>query len=226
MDIYMNQIETEKMSLEGQIFTTYDFVNKSSDAHLFEEFLAIAKRLDNVLGKTLNVFPTIHDLKFESNNVTKNVIEDIFGMVTARAKVSGSMITYPHLPLPEVGLLPVYISEKISEFVIENNILDIAPAENDNAWLLTETALCKFSYKGISENDNYDLYKYRNPTRIVGKSANEMRLWFDGSTFKSKRINYRDPDYKVPFKNTLFCCAVRNGNLLVYNETDTKFDEL
>ncbi|VDI51943.1 Hypothetical predicted protein [Mytilus galloprovincialis] len=133
---------------------------------------------------------------------------------------------YPHLPLPELGLIPVYKANKISEFDLENDILDIVPASSDNAWLLTETSMCMLSYKGISEKSGHNLDTLPNSTRIVRKTANELWLWYGGSIFRNERSINKKVGYEVPFKNALFCCAVTNGNLFVYNEWETKFYEL
>ncbi|CAC5415451.1 DTL [Mytilus coruscus] len=225
LEKYLNEIETEKMSLSGLAMITEDFINKSSDAHFREEFSIILKRLDNELCKSVSIFPSVHDLNFERNHVTKDFIEEIFGKVTARAKKNETKPTYPHLPLPELGILSVHKAEKLSEFVLENDILDIVPAENDNAWILTDTVISMFSCKGISETKSDISNTLPNTTRIVRKSANEIWLWIGDSIFKKKQTNY-EKSFNVPFEKALFCCAVRNGNVYVYNVKDNKFYEL
>lgn len=166
------------------------------------------------MWKSVNVFPTIYDLNFESNNVTKDVIEAIFGKVTARSRVNETKSMYSHLPLPELGIIPVYKASKISEFDLENDILDIVPASNDNAWLLTETSMCMLSYKGISEKSGHNLDTLPNPTRIVRKTANELWLWFGGSIFKSERTINKKVGYEVPLKMLCFVVQLTMAILL------------
>ncbi|CAG2224370.1 unnamed protein product [Mytilus edulis] len=86
-------------------------------------------------------------------DVAKDIIENIFGKVTARAKKNETKQTYPQLPLPELGLLSVHKAEKVSEFVLETDIQDIVPAENDYSWILSNNEISMVSYKGISEEE-------------------------------------------------------------------------
>ncbi|CAC5360935.1 TRIM56 [Mytilus coruscus] len=227
LENFLREIETEKMSLSGLVMITEDFVNKSSDSNFFEEFSVIGKHLDKFLGKSANVFPSIHDFNFEWNDVTKDIIEEIFGKVTAKAKKNETKPTYPHLSIPDLGLpcISEHKAEKLSEFKLENDIQDIVPAENDNAWILTDTAICIFSCKGILEKTDQRIPTSRLSKRIVRKSANDLWLWSEGSIFKKEETSYKKI-YEVPFKNDEFCCVVRNGNLLVYKEKDDRFYDL
>ncbi|VDI51944.1 tripartite motif-containing protein 2/3 [Mytilus galloprovincialis] len=225
LDKYLIEIETAKMSLSGLVMITEDFINKLSVAHFREEFSHIGKRLDNELCKSVSTFPSIHDLNFERKDVAKDIIENIFGKVTARAKKNETKQTYPQLPLPELGLLSVHKAGKISEFVLETDIKDIVPAENDYAWILSNNEISMFSYKGIciSEGRNENSNMLPNAKRIVRKSANEIRPWYGCLKRENTKYNKSTED---PFTNELFCCVVRNGNLLVYNDRDAKFYEL
>ncbi|VDI25114.1 tripartite motif-containing protein 2/3 [Mytilus galloprovincialis] len=225
LEKYLNEIETAKMSLSGLAMITEDFINESSDAHFREEFSVIGKRLDKELCKAVSNFPSIQDLKFERNYVSKDIIEDIFGKVTATVMKIETKPTYPNLPLPELGMISVHKAEKLSEFILENTILDIVPAKNDNAWILTDNGISLFSCKGISEKKSDIPNTLPNTTRIVRKSENEIWLWDGDSIFKKAQTKH-EKCFKVPFENALFCCAVRNGNAYVYNERETKFYEL
>ncbi|VDI17415.1 Hypothetical predicted protein [Mytilus galloprovincialis] len=177
LDKYLNEIGTAIMSLTGLAMITDDFIDKLSGAHFREEFSHIGKRLDNELCKSVTIFPSIHDLNFERTDVAKDIIENIFWKVIARTKKNEKNQTYPQLPLLELALLTVHKSEKLSEFVLENNIKDIVPAENDNAWVLTNTSIRMFSCKGISEKrNNKSSMWYAKP--IVRKSASEINPWY------------------------------------------------
>ncbi|XP_071133158.1 transcription intermediary factor 1-beta-like [Mytilus edulis] len=227
LKIFRSEIETGKMSLLGLVMITEDFVNNSSDANFLNEFPVIGKHLDNVLDTSANVFPPTHDLNFEWNDVTEDVIEEIFGKVTARAKNNETTPNYPQLSMPDLGLAckSLITSKKIFEFKLENNIQDIVPAENDNAWILTDDTICNYSCKGIFKTNNYTLPYSRFPKRTIRKSANDIWIWSEGSIFDIKESKHKKR-YEVPFKNCEFCCVVSNGNLLVLNEKDDRLYEL
>ncbi|XP_071133343.1 E3 ubiquitin-protein ligase TRIM45-like [Mytilus edulis] len=171
LDKYMNQIETDKISLSGLIMTTENYVNQSSDTHFLEEFSVIGKRLDETLRKSVNIFPSIHNLNYEWDDVSSVVIEKIFGEITATEKEKEVKPMYPHLPVPELSLLPAHKVVKRSEFVVSNEVLDIIPTNNDNAWLLTAGMACRYSSKGIKDES---IDTHADIKHFVHKSASRV----------------------------------------------------
>ncbi|CAC5360934.1 unnamed protein product [Mytilus coruscus] len=210
-DKYMNQIETEKMSLSGLIMTTDDYINQSSDAHFLAEFSVIRKRLDNTSCKSVNIFPPIHDLGYEWDAVSEAVIEKMFGKIIAREKEKEVKPIYPHLPVPQLCLLPAHKAVKLSEFVVPNEVLDIIPADNDNAWLLTPRLACMYTNKGIKDQsfNTHDDIK-----RFVRKTASRMLFCKDVVVFTDKNFIVLDSFQKL-YAQFKALATDKYGNILV-----------
>ncbi|VDI17414.1 Hypothetical predicted protein [Mytilus galloprovincialis] len=218
LDKYKKQIYSEKMSLSGLIMTTENFIYQSSDKNFLEEFPVIGKRLDSFLCKSVNIFPSMHDLGHEWDAVSEAVIEKIFGKVTASEKEKELKPMYPLLPVPELCLVPSHKAEKVAEFVV-NNVLDIVPADNNNAWILTPYVSCMYSSKGKKGN-SYEVHP--EIKRFVRMSASRILLCHGNNVVMKKEAKYYIC-YKVQLKNVLHCCVVRNNKLIVYNPIDKIF---
>ncbi|CAC5355117.1 EBP [Mytilus coruscus] len=64
IDTYLNEIETEQLSLAGLIKTTGDFINSSSDKQFMNGFFTIGSHLDKVLTKTGRSLTSLNYLKY------------------------------------------------------------------------------------------------------------------------------------------------------------------
>ncbi|CAC5415449.1 unnamed protein product [Mytilus coruscus] len=126
---------------------------------------------------------------------------------------------YPHLPIPELCLVPLHKAEKLSEFVVPNNVLDIVPADKNNAWILTPNLTSMYSSKGKIEN-SYEVHP--EIKRFVRISASRILLCRGNTVVMKKDANYYIC-YKVQFENGLHCCVLRSNKLIVYNPYDKMF---
>ncbi|CAG2219742.1 unnamed protein product [Mytilus edulis] len=216
IDTYLNEIETEQLSLAGLVKTTEDFITRSSEKQFMEDFYIIGRHLDKVLNKTVNPL-NLHELKYKSGEFKKATIEQLFGQINVCAKDNVVTPLYPELPMPE--FLPV---KERHSFKFPHKIIDIATANNDNMWIFTENLVSLCNHNGVVQSTYAPIAESK---RMLRKSADELWFWTGQSAVKKVKTNHLE-GYKVPFKNGLVGCFIRNGNLLVYNKDEKEFYEV
>ncbi|XP_063444578.1 E3 ubiquitin-protein ligase TRIM33-like [Mytilus trossulus] len=212
IDTYLNEIETEQLSLAGLIKTSEDFVTRSSDKVFMDDFFTVGSHLDKVLNKTLDPL-TLHELNYECKEFTEATVENLLGKVNTSSKED--VLTpayYTQLPIPK--LFPQ--TEKVHSFQLKNQIKDVVAANNDNAWIFDGKSACLYNHDGTKRST----YAPPNESkRMLRKSADELWFWTGKSAVRRLNMKYQE-GFKVSFQNGAVGCFVQNGNLLVYNKEE------
>ncbi|CAG2220955.1 TRIM56 [Mytilus edulis] len=218
INTYLNEIETEQLSLTGLIRTTEDFINSSSDKQFMDDFFTIGSHLDKVLNKTGRSLAFLNNMKYESGEFNEAIIKQLFGELNVCARENVITPVYQKLPMPE-------IFPKVKEehtFTFSDNIIDIVAANNDNTWIFTNNLVSLYNRNGVVSST---FTPPVNSKRMLRKSADELWFWTGQSAVKRVNTQFQD-GYKVPFEDGLVGCFIQNGNLLVYNMDEEVFYEV
>ncbi|XP_052065195.1 tripartite motif-containing protein 42-like [Mytilus californianus] len=217
INTYLNEIETEQLSLAGLIKTTEGFINSSSDEQFTDGLLTIACHLDKVLNKTGRSF-SLNYLKYESGEFNTSTIEQLFGQLNVCA--IGNVITPLYQKLPMPAIFPE--ANKEHTFTLSNKIIDIVAANKYNTWIFTENLVSLYNRNGVVSSTFTPPVESK---RMLKKSADELWFWTGQSAAKKVNTQFRD-GYKVPFEGGLVGCFIQSGNLLVYNMDEEVFYEV
>ncbi|VDI56080.1 tripartite motif-containing protein 56 [Mytilus galloprovincialis] len=214
IDTYLNEIETEQLSLAGLTKTTEDFTDRSPDKVLTVDSFVIGGQLDKVLNKTLNPL-SLHVFKYECEEFVEATVENLVGKVKA-SNINVITPLYTQLPVPE--LLPKV--EKVHSFQFPESIRDIVAGNNDNTWIFNAAnSVCLCNQDGTVRSTYAPPKESR---RMLRKSADELWFWTGQSAVRNVNSQFQE-GYKVSFQNGSVGCFTQNGNLLVYNKEEKIF---
>ncbi|VDI03142.1 Hypothetical predicted protein [Mytilus galloprovincialis] len=211
IDTYLNEIETEQLSLAGLIKTSEDFITKSPDKLFIDDFFTVGSHLNQVLNKTLDPL-TLHKLNYECKEFTEATVEKLLGKVNTSSKEDVLTPVYTQLPIPK--LFPQ--TEKVHSFQLKSQIKDVVAANNDNVWIFDGKSASLYNHDGTKRST------YAPPIeskRMLRKSADELWFWTEKSAVRRLNMKYQE-GFKVSFQNGSVGCFIQNGNLLVYNKEE------
>ncbi|XP_063433295.1 uncharacterized protein LOC134715179 [Mytilus trossulus] len=221
IDTYLNEIETEQLSLAGLIRTTEDFINRSADQQFMDDFFTIGIHLDKVLTNTGKTLSSLNNLKFKSGEFNEAIIEQLFGELDNSTRENVITPLYQKLPMP--AIFPKHAKPKVEHtFTLSDNIIDIVAAKNDNTWIFTKNLVSLYNRSGVVSST---FTPPVNSKRMLRKSAEELWFWTGQSAAKKVYTQFQD-GYKVPFEGGLVGCFIQSGNLLVYNKNEKVFYEV
>ncbi|VDI01732.1 Hypothetical predicted protein [Mytilus galloprovincialis] len=218
IDTYLNEIETEQLSLAGLIKTTEDYINSSADKQFMDDFFTIGSHLDKVLTNTRRSLASLNNLKFKSGEFNEAIIEQLFGELDNSTRENVITPLYQKLPMP--AIFPIAKVE--DKFTLSDDIIDIVAANEDNMWIFTNNLVSLYNRSGVVSST---FTPPVNSKRMLRKSADELWFWTGQSAVKRVNTQFQD-GYKVPFEGGLVGCFIQNGNLLVYNMDEEVFYEV
>ncbi|CAG2220956.1 unnamed protein product [Mytilus edulis] len=218
IDTYLNEIETEQLSLAGLIRTTEDFINRSSDQQFMDDFFTIGSHLDKVLTNTGKTLASLNNLKFKSGEFNEAIIEQLFGELDNSTRENVITPLYQKLPMP--AIFPKAQVEHT--FTLSDYIIDIVPADNDSTWIFTKNLVSLYNRHGLVGSTFTPPVESK---RMLRKSADELWFWTGQSAVKRVNTQFQE-GYKVQFEGGLVGCFIQNGNLLLYNKDEEVFYEV
>ena len=217
MELFLDELETEQLSISGLINTTENLMTRYSDKQILNECVKIGKQLDKTLketetGKTL---PPLHKLQYEYGELTENKVVEILGKVTTIAEQESLKASFHSLFVP--ALVQPHKVDLVSSFnkTGYGEVKGLVSSENDNVWIYTEQSPNLHRVDGTVKSS---YVPPKGSQKVLRKSKDEIWFWI-GKCAKKGNIKNKD-GYKVSFHNGKAGCFIHNGNLIVFNPDD------
>ena len=222
METYIDELETEKMSMASLNRTAEVIVKHCTNVQILDEFPKIGEQLNKSLQTADRTMPPFNICRYKSGECSEENITNLFGEIICEERSETIKPLFRSLPIPE--LRRVGEPCKVKTFNKGREINGIIPSYNDNVWILCGNEI---SLHNINETvkTSYTAPEYQSNLKALRRSGDDIWFW-TGQNAVQGNSNGEKIGFEVPFENGIAGCFNHNGNLIIYNPEDKSFSEV